>query len=108
MNKRELVELTARDAGVSMQTARSVMNCCFRVISDSLCAGEELYLPFCGKFTYKLVPEQYAYFKNPPILVPEHYRLVFKTSNPIKQSVKRLPTDRLIVKAEDEEFEVEE
>lgn len=102
MNKKELVELTARDAGVSMETARHVMNCCFKVISHSLCVGEEIYLPFCGKFTYKLVPGQYAYFKNPPLFVPEHYRLVFKQSNPIKQSVKKLPVDRPIVQTEEE------
>lgn len=105
MNKRELVELTARDAGVSMQTAKRVMNCCFKVISHSLCAGEEIYLPFCGKFTYKLVPGQYAYFKNPPLFVPEHYRLVFKQSNTVKRSVKSLPVNKPIVRAEDDEVE---
>ena len=91
MNKKEIIELTAREAGVSQKVANQIVNSYLSAVRSALSQGEEVSLYRIGHFTYKYVPERPYDINGHSGVVPEHYRLAFRTSDPLRKEVMSIP-----------------
>lgn len=102
MRKKEIIELTAREAGTSQVKAKKVVNAYLNTIRQALEQGEDITLDHIGKFNYIFCKgRSYGFKAEEQYEVPDHYRIGFKISKKIKDSVKELPLSYF----ESEEFE---
>lgn len=86
MDKRKLIELTARDAGVTKRAAAKIVDACLKNIGTTIKSGERVALHDFGVFHQIVRPDRNGYdvVRDKAIKIPERRVIKFKPSETIK------------------------
>ena len=89
MNKKELVALAAKEAGVSQKEAAKVFESVMENISNSVSSGESVVLLGFGTFSLKELPPRNGYnpISKKPIKIAARKVVKFKASKAIGTSM---------------------
>lgn len=90
MNKTELINEIAKEAGLTQAQAGLAVNAFIDVVGDKLKEGEKVAITGFGNFEPRQAAERVG--KNPrdpeqEILIPAHVKVAFKASKKLKEKV---------------------
>ena len=103
MNKKEIIELTARNADVTQIIAKKVINSYLDVCAEAVKQGDGITLQGLGRFEYRYVKPRHYDFGDKQYDVDEHYKAAFKITPAIRKAVQSLPMSHFEIEGDFEE-----
>ena len=98
MTKAEVIQEIAQKTGVDKADVSSSIEAFFKVVKNSLLAGENVYFRGFGSFVVKKRAKKVARIisKNKSIVIPAHFIPSFKPAKSFSNKVKESSTKRVV------------